>query len=73
MKNFKIVLITCLIISMFAMLVACGGNESETVTDTDTSAATTTEETTAEETTTEASDPSVKYDGKGDDIINDNF
>lgn len=86
MKNLKILFVTCLILSMFAMLVACGGDKAGTGTDTVTDeSVTATDSPTSEDSVggqdtsggntsgnpVDTSDSSAKNDG--DDIIYDNF
>ena len=73
MKNFKLIIVICLILSMLAMLVACGGDDTDTADGSDTSGeATVTEESeSTNESTNESDVPS--FDGNGDDIIYDIF
>lgn len=69
MKNFKFIIVTCLILSMLTMLVACGDDDTDTADGSDTSGeATVTEES---ESTNESGTP--VFDGNADDIIYDIF
>ena len=81
MKNFKFIIVTCLILSMLAMLIACGGNEEDTADSSDASgdvfvteeAASTekSESTESSESKNESGAPA--FDSNADDIIYDIF
>ena len=74
MKIFKLIIAACLVLSIFAMLVACGDGNTDVADSSDTA-----EESTADvdesvsEETTEAPESSVKDNDDSDDIIYDNF
>lgn len=69
MKNFKFIIVTCLILSMLTMLVACFDDDTDIADGSDTSGeATVTEES---ESTNESGTPA--FDSNADDIIYDIF
>ena len=75
MKIFKLMIAACLVLSIFAMLVACGDGNTDITVSSDTAENTTADvdgESVSEEAT-EAPEPSVEDNGDNDDIIYDNF
>ncbi len=75
MKNFKFIIVTCLILSMLTMLVACGDDDTDIADGSDTSGEVfVTEEaasTESSESTNESGAPA--FDSNADDIIYDIF
>ena len=81
MKNFKFIIVTCLILSMLAMLIACGDNEEDTADSSDASGEASvtessdstekSESTESSESTNESGAPA--FDNNADDIIYDIF
>ena len=76
MKNFKFIIVTCLILSMLAMLIACGDNDTaDTAVSSDTSgeaSVTESSDSTESSESTNVSGAPV-FDGNADDIIYDIF
>ena len=75
MKIFKLMISACLVLSIFAMLVACGDGNTDITVSSDTAENTTADvdDESVSEETTEAPEPSVEDNGDSDDIIYDNF